>query len=248
MSHLFYLSVEGTRQGVIKGQVPSKNKGSSGLTDGVEIHGFSYGVISPRDAASGLPTGKRQHQPFRITKETDASSPLLFQHALAGASFDNPLSGLPSSGSGSGSGKVTLNPFNITKKTDSASPPLFQQALAGGSSGSFTGLPKGNPPPRGDAPGLPSGKRQHNPIVITKQVDSTSPLLLQALVGNELLRTVKISFTRIEPGRKHPWHTVVLTNALITKIDRVPVHGAKGPGEEIEFAFEKGEMSSGFTA
>ena len=26
--------------------------------------GLMYGVISPRDAASGLPTGKRQHKPL----------------------------------------------------------------------------------------------------------------------------------------------------------------------------------------
>jgi hypothetical protein len=37
------------------------------------------GIVSPRDSASGLPTGKRQHKPIVITKELDKSSPLLFQ-------------------------------------------------------------------------------------------------------------------------------------------------------------------------
>ncbi|HJT17187.1 MAG TPA: type VI secretion system tube protein Hcp [Thermoanaerobaculia bacterium] len=32
-----------------------------------------------RDPASGLPTGKRMHKPFVITKELDKSSPLLYQ-------------------------------------------------------------------------------------------------------------------------------------------------------------------------
>jgi len=32
-------------------------------------------VLSPCDAASGLPTGKRQHKPLSITKEVDKSSP-----------------------------------------------------------------------------------------------------------------------------------------------------------------------------
>lgn len=32
-------------------------------------------IISPRDAASGLPTGKRQHKPLTITKELDNMSP-----------------------------------------------------------------------------------------------------------------------------------------------------------------------------
>lgn len=31
-----------------------------------EIYGWNHEVVSPRDAASGLPTGKRQHKPFRV--------------------------------------------------------------------------------------------------------------------------------------------------------------------------------------
>ena len=34
-------------------------------------------IVSPRDPASGLPTGKRMHKPITITKEIDKSSPLL---------------------------------------------------------------------------------------------------------------------------------------------------------------------------
>ncbi len=41
-------------------------------------------VTSPRDAASGLPTGKRQHKPFVITKELDKASPLLAKAAAGG--------------------------------------------------------------------------------------------------------------------------------------------------------------------
>ncbi|MEP6747883.1 MAG: type VI secretion system tube protein TssD, partial [Bacteroidota bacterium] len=36
-------------------------------------------ILSPRDAISGLPTGKRIHRPFTITKELDKSTPLLYQ-------------------------------------------------------------------------------------------------------------------------------------------------------------------------
>lgn len=36
-------------------------------------------VVSPKDAASGLPTGKRQHKPMTISKELDKSSPKLAQ-------------------------------------------------------------------------------------------------------------------------------------------------------------------------
>ena len=34
-------------------------------------------VVAERDAASGLPTGKRMHKPFVITKTMDTASPVL---------------------------------------------------------------------------------------------------------------------------------------------------------------------------
>ena len=37
----------------------------------------SHAITGPRDAASGMATGKRMHKPFTITKEWSASSPLL---------------------------------------------------------------------------------------------------------------------------------------------------------------------------
>ena len=40
-----------------------------------------------RDAASGLPTGKRQHKPFTITKPVDKATPQLAK----GASFPSPV-------------------------------------------------------------------------------------------------------------------------------------------------------------
>jgi type VI secretion system secreted protein Hcp len=45
---------------------------------------FAFQIESPRDASSGLASGKRQHKPIVITKETDSSSPLLFQHCASG--------------------------------------------------------------------------------------------------------------------------------------------------------------------
>jgi type VI secretion system secreted protein Hcp len=43
------------------------------------LNGMSHEIVSPRDAASGLPTGKRQHKPLTITKEIDKSTPLLMR-------------------------------------------------------------------------------------------------------------------------------------------------------------------------
>jgi len=46
-------------------------------TTPLSIGGLTHEIVSPRDPASGLPTGKRQHKPFTITKLLDKSTPLL---------------------------------------------------------------------------------------------------------------------------------------------------------------------------
>jgi type VI secretion system secreted protein Hcp len=68
-----YLKLKGQKQGEIKGSVTQK-----GRENKVMVIAVSHEIISPRDAASGLPTGKRMHKPFVITKELDKSSPLLY--------------------------------------------------------------------------------------------------------------------------------------------------------------------------
>jgi len=67
-----YLKLEGETQGEIKGSVTQ-----AGREDSIMVIGFSHEVESPRDAASGMPTGKRQHKPLIITKEIDKATPLL---------------------------------------------------------------------------------------------------------------------------------------------------------------------------
>jgi type VI secretion system secreted protein Hcp len=58
-----------------------------GFGKSIEVLSYSHGVVSPRDAASGLPTGKRQHKPFTITKELDKSTPLLYQRLIGNSTI-----------------------------------------------------------------------------------------------------------------------------------------------------------------
>ena len=44
-------------------------------------------LAAPRDAASGLPTGKRQHKPITITKPVDKASPKLAEAVVKGKVF-----------------------------------------------------------------------------------------------------------------------------------------------------------------
>ena len=53
----------------------SVDKDHNGWIDILSVSGLEK--VSPRDAASGLPTGKRQHAPFKIRKRVDKATPLL---------------------------------------------------------------------------------------------------------------------------------------------------------------------------
>jgi hypothetical protein len=65
--------------------------------DGSCTISFEQEILSPRDAASGLPTGKRQHKPFVIIKELDKSSPVLAK----------------STSGGMGSGKASMSDLSV---------------------------------------------------------------------------------------------------------------------------------------
>lgn len=71
------------------------------------------------------------------------------------------------------------------------------------------------------ANGLPSGKRQHRPVRITKPVDKASPLLANALINNENLTSVRIDFWRLKSnGAEEQFYTVELVNARVTSISQ----------------------------
>jgi type VI secretion system secreted protein Hcp len=68
-----YLTLKGQKTGAIDGSVTQKGREKS-----IMVIAVSHEITSPRDPASGLPTGKRMHKPMVITKELDKSTPLLF--------------------------------------------------------------------------------------------------------------------------------------------------------------------------
>jgi type VI secretion system secreted protein Hcp len=74
MAHEFYVSIEFTKQGKNKGESLRKDH-----KDKITGLSFEYELQVPTDAATGNPSGKRQHKPIVITKEWGASSPQLFQ-------------------------------------------------------------------------------------------------------------------------------------------------------------------------
>jgi type VI secretion system secreted protein Hcp len=75
--------------------------------------------------------------------------------------------------------------------------------------------------PRDAASGQATGRRQHKPITIIKEWDATSPLLLQALVSQEPIASVKLEFSRSKPGSPggmDVFQEITLRNAQVSGI------------------------------
>ncbi|NOQ30571.1 MAG: type VI secretion system tube protein Hcp [Helicobacteraceae bacterium] len=74
-----YLTLEGTNQGKIEGDVTQKGREKSIL-----VYGIEHAIEIPKDTHTGMPTGQRIHMPFCITKHLDQSSPKIMQAVTSG--------------------------------------------------------------------------------------------------------------------------------------------------------------------
>jgi len=73
--------------------------------------------------------------------------------------------------------------------------------------------------PRDSASGQATGKRVHKPILITKEIDISTPLLYKALVDNEIISAFSLLFWAPGPqGKEVQYYTIKLTNAFIADI------------------------------
>jgi type VI secretion system secreted protein Hcp len=106
--------------------------------------------------------------------------------------------------------------------------------------------------PRDAATGQASGKRIHKPILFTKEWDAASPQLFQALVANEVLKSVLFEFIRTAPdGREEVHFKVKLTNASIASMksyldltDRSGDPYDAHELEDVELTFQKIELEN----
>lgn len=77
-----YLKIEDAKGQQVKGSGQGKWAGWIPVTNAAYSD-----IASPRDAQSGMASGKRMHKPFSITKEQDMSSPLLMRAVASGEHF-----------------------------------------------------------------------------------------------------------------------------------------------------------------
>ena len=68
-----YLSIRGQKQGNFVGGVTQRGREGK-----IAVIAVDHDILSPRDTASGLPTGRRQHRPLKVTLELDKATPLIY--------------------------------------------------------------------------------------------------------------------------------------------------------------------------
>ena len=73
-----WVAISGKKQGQFKSETTNPRRQDKWIP----VLSFSYELTSPRDAATGQASGKRQHKPVHIIKEWGAASPQLLS-ALA---------------------------------------------------------------------------------------------------------------------------------------------------------------------
>lgn len=92
MPHVCYMSANGVTQGAITaGAFTADSVGEvyqEGHEDECLIQAVSHTLLIPRDPQSGQPTGQRVHQPLKITKTLDKSSPLFCNALCSGERLD----------------------------------------------------------------------------------------------------------------------------------------------------------------
>jgi type VI secretion system secreted protein Hcp len=93
---------------------------------------------------------------------------------------------------------------------------------------------------------LPSGKRKHEPLVVTKDIDKSTPLLMNALLNNENITKLELRFWQPGPaGQGRQFYTIELENARITDIrfemlnNRTPENLQQRELEHISFVYQK---------
>jgi type VI secretion system secreted protein Hcp len=109
-----YLFLKGQKSGIIKGGVTAK-----GQEGAIQVDSISHEIVSPRDASSGMATGRRQHKPLTLVVRVDKSWPLLYNVLVSNENLSQvELRVLAPSTNGSGTvsvqRKVLLTNANIS--------------------------------------------------------------------------------------------------------------------------------------
>jgi hypothetical protein len=123
-------------------------------------------AATPQDAASGQTSGKRMHKPLTIKPDAAAADQATGKGGkTANDDWTTPAAAKTnSSNNGQPSTRVATGDVNGDGRAD-----LTATKSSGSASNSSA------PSPRDAASGQASGKRQHQPVTVRKEVDAASP-------------------------------------------------------------------------
>lgn len=100
--------------------------------------------------------------------------------------------------------------------------------------------------PRHKEDGLPTGKRRHGGLTVTKEIDQATPGLNQAMCTGERLSNVTLRKYRIDQtGQEEHFFTITLENAIVQQIKAEDLLSFTEEGknarhlEHVTFSYEK---------
>ncbi len=100
--------------------------------------------------------------------------------------------------------------------------------------------------PRDRLSGQPTGKRQHAPLTVTKEVDKSTPLLYNALVNSERMKVFRLEFWQpSKTGKEVQHYTVELMGATISGIqfemlnNKYPENMQHKEREHVSFCYQR---------
>lgn len=99
--------------------------------------------------------------------------------------------------------------------------------------------------PRDPFSGQPAGNRAHEPFAVTKVIDKSSALLMNALTTGELLKAEIRCYRNSQLGNEEHYYTISMDDAVITSINQFMSHfqdpqfKETTPMEKVSFIYRK---------
>ncbi len=105
-------------------------------------------------------------------------------------------------------------------------------------------------PTEGTMGGLSTGRRKHMPVVVTKEIDCTSPAFLQAMAHNEQIEELELKFYRnTDTGDEEHYYTIRIMGVRVggvkvnVPMTLDPLNSVYRHMEEISFMYESIEWT-----
>ena len=245
--------------------------GKSGVIT-VPVRSFTWGLQMPRDAATGMASGKRRYQPLQLLRPIDAPTAQLFNmiathETISSARLDLITTG--ATGKPTTAATYTFKDALITEWNDEpargmlqlgyqtvevtanakalppASKTVGQMTLAGEIPVPITDFDADVTQPVDAASGLATGKRVHKPVTITRAIDSLMATLVPAAENNRAFATLVIELQRTGgDGKPETYAKYTFGNARISELED---SGAAGVGlsERLQLDYDSLEVQSG---